>query len=143
MIGTHIRMTRNIVEVARAAGTLTTLLEAISRAGLEETLAGEGPFTVFAPHDDAFAELPDGAVESLLDQPDTLTSVVTYHLVPGRLPAAEVASCRRAPTLQGETLRLSLDGEVHIDGARLLEADIQASNGLIHVIDRVLLPAQI
>jgi uncharacterized surface protein with fasciclin (FAS1) repeats len=136
-------MTKNIVDTARAAGTFTTLLEAISRVGLEETLAAEGPFTVFAPHDDAFAELPEGAVQSLLDQPDTLTSVITYHLVPGRLPAADVACRRRAPTLQGETLRLSRDGEVHIDGARLLESDIQASNGLIHVIDRVLLPAQI
>ena len=136
-------MTQNIVDTARAAGILTTLLEAISRAGLEDTLAGDGPFTVFAPHDDAFAELPEGAVDSLLGQPDTLTSVVTYHLVPGRLPAAEVACRRRAPTLQGETLRLSQDGEVHIDGARLLKADIRASNGLIHVIDRVLLPAQI
>ena len=136
-------MTQNIVDTARAAGTLTTLLEAISRAGLEETLAADGPFTVFAPHDDAFAELPEGAVDSLLGQPDTLTSVVTYHLVPGRLPAAEVACRRRALTLQGETLRVSQDGEVHIDGARLLKVDIQASNGLIHVIDRVLLPAQI
>jgi uncharacterized surface protein with fasciclin (FAS1) repeats len=134
---------KNILETARAAGTLTTLLAAVDRAGLTPTLTDDGPFTVFAPHDEAFAELPDGAVESLLGEPDTLASVVTYHLVPGRLPLAEVAYLRRASTLQGETLRLSLDGELHVDGARLIDADIEASNGLIHVIDRVLLPAQI
>lgn len=134
---------RNIIETARAAGTFTTLLAAIERAGLEWTLAAEGPFTVFAPNDEAFAQLPEGAVDSLLAEPDTLKSVVTYHLVPGRLPAAEVAYLRRAPTLQGEMLRLSLDREVHVDGARLVDADIEASNGLIHVVDRVLLPAQI
>jgi uncharacterized surface protein with fasciclin (FAS1) repeats len=135
--------TQNILETARAAGTFTTLLAAIERAGLTPTLADDGPFTVFAPPDEAFSELPDGAVESLLAEPDTLASVVTYHLVPGRLPLSEVAYLRRASTLQGETLRLSLDGEVHVDGARLIDADIEASNGLIHVIDRVLLPAQI
>ncbi len=135
--------TQNILETARAAGTLTTLLAAIERAGLTPTLADDGPFTVFAPHDDAFSDLPEGAVESLLAEPDTLASVVTYHLVPGRLPLSEVAYLRRASTLQGEALRLSLDGEVHVDGARLIDADIEASNGLIHVIDRVLLPAQI
>jgi uncharacterized surface protein with fasciclin (FAS1) repeats len=136
-------VTRNIVDIARAAGTFTTLLTAVERAGLEQQLTDGGPFTVFAPSDEAFAKLPEGAVRSLLDDPDTLTSVVTYHLVPGRLSAAEVASRRRAPTLQGETLRLSRDGEVHVDSARLIAADIEASNGLIHVIDRVLLPAQI
>lgn len=133
----------NILETARAAGTFTTLLTAIERAGLDSTLASDGPFTVFAPHDEAFGHLPEGAVESLLAEPETLTSVVTYHLVPGRLSATEVACLRRATTLQGENLRLSLDGHVHVDGACLVDPDIEASNGLIHVIDRVLLPAQI
>ncbi len=143
MTRSDISTQRNLLETARAAGAFTTLLTAIERAGLGPTLAEDGPFTVFAPHDDAFAELPKGAVDSLLAERDTLASVLTYHLVPGRLPVAEVASLRRVHTLQGERLRLSLDVEVHVDGARVLDADIEASNGLIHVVDRVLLPAQI
>ncbi len=134
---------KNILETARAVGNFTTLLAVIEHAGLAHTLTDGGPFTMFAPHDEAFAELPEGTVESLFAEPDTLTSIVAYHLVPGRLALTEVAYLRRAPTLQGEMLRLSLDGHLHVDGARLVDADIEASNGLIHVIDRVLLPAQI
>ena len=136
-------MQKNIVETAREAGTFTTLIAAIDRAGLEPTLAGEGPFTVFAPSDEAFAQLPDGTVDSLLAEPDKLAEVLTYHVVPGRVTAADVVGLATAPTVQGEELRVSVDGSVHVDGARVISADIEASNGLIHVIDRVLLPAGI
>jgi uncharacterized surface protein with fasciclin (FAS1) repeats len=134
-------MQKNIVETARDAGEFTTLIAAIDRAGLESTLAGEGPFTVFAPSDEAFAQLPEGTVDSLLAEPDKLASVLTYHVVPGRVTAADVVGLATAPTVQGEELPVSVDGSVHVDGARVISADIEASNGIIHVIDRVLLPA--
>jgi uncharacterized surface protein with fasciclin (FAS1) repeats len=136
-------MHKNIVETARDAGEFTTLIAAIDRAGLEATLAGEGPFTVFAPSDEAFAQLPDGTVDSLLAEPDQLAQVLTYHVVPGRVTAAEVVGLATAPTVQGEELPVSVDGSIHVDGARVINADIEASNGIIHVIDRVLLPASI
>jgi uncharacterized surface protein with fasciclin (FAS1) repeats len=136
-----VEMQKNIVETARDAGTFTTLIAAIDRAGLEPTLAGEGPFTVFAPSDAAFAQLPEGTVESLLAEPDKLTRVLTYHVVPGWVTAADVVGLTKAPTVQGEELSVSVDGSIHVDGARVTSADIEASNGLIHDIDRVLLPA--
>ena len=102
-----------------------------------------GPYTVFAPSDEAFARLPDGAVQSLLAAPDTLADVVNYHLVPGRITAADITRRISAETLQGEDLTISNHGVVRIDGARLVSGDLEASNGVIHVIDRVLLPARI
>jgi uncharacterized surface protein with fasciclin (FAS1) repeats len=138
-----VEMQQNIVETARDAGTFTTLIAAIDRAGLEPTLAGEGPFTVFAPSDAAFAQLPEGTVESLLAEPDKLTQVLTYHVVPGRVTAADAAALTTAPTVQGEELSVSVDGSLHVDGAHVTSADIEAANGIIHVIDRVLLPAAI
>jgi uncharacterized surface protein with fasciclin (FAS1) repeats len=134
-------MQKNIVETARDAGTFTTLIAAIDRGGLESTLAGEGPFTVFAPSDEAFAQLPDGTVDSLLAEPDKLAEVLTYHVVPGRVTAAGVVGLTTVPTVQGEELPISVDGSIHVDGPRVISADIEASNGVIHVIDRVLLPA--
>ena len=122
-------MQKNIVETARDAGEFTTLIAAIDRAGLESTLAGEGPFTVFAPSDEAFAQLPEGTVDSLLAEPDKLASVLTYHVVPGRVTAADVVGLATAPTVQGEELPVSVDGSVHVDGARVISADIEASNG--------------
>jgi uncharacterized surface protein with fasciclin (FAS1) repeats len=136
-------MQKNIIETAKDAGTLTTLLAAIDRAGLEPTLALEGPFTVFAPSDEAFAQLPEGTVDSLLAEPDTLAEVLSYHVVPGRVTAADAAALAAAPTVQGEELRVSVDGSLHVDGAHVLSADIEAANGIIHVIDSVLLPAAI
>ncbi|MGZ4250331.1 MAG: fasciclin domain-containing protein [Solirubrobacteraceae bacterium] len=106
-------------------------------------LQHEGPYTVFAPSDEAFAKLPDGVVQSLLATPDTLADVVNYHLVPGRITAANIAGRISAETVQGEDLAISNNGAMWIDGARLVASDIQASNGVIHVIDRVLLPARI
>lgn len=132
----------NLLQTAKATGTFNTLLTAIHRAGLSELLEHEGPYTVFAPSDEAFAKLPVGAVESLLGAPDTLADVVNYHLVPGKMTAADIARRISAETLQGEDLLISNNGTVRIDGAHLLSGDIEASNGVIHVVDRVLLPAR-
>ena len=133
----------SILQTAQAAGSLDTLVAAIDRAGLSDVLEHEGPYTVLAPSDEAFAKLPFGAVESLLAAPETLADVVNYHLVPGRMTAADIARRMSAETLQGEALAISNNGAMRIDGARLVASDIQASNGVIHVIDRVLLPARI
>jgi len=137
------RRAENILQTARAAGSLHTLLTAIDRAGLSDVLEHEGPYTVFAPSDEAFAKLPNGAVQSLLATPDTLADVVGYHLVPGRITAADIAERISAETLQGEELAISNNGAIRIDGARLVSGDVKASNGVIHIIDRVLLPARI
>jgi uncharacterized surface protein with fasciclin (FAS1) repeats len=137
----ELEMSKNIVETAREAGSFTTLLAAVDAAGLGETLAGGGPFTVFAPSDEAFAKLPAGTVESLLADPAKLTTVLTYHVVPGRVTAADAAGLSSAPTIQGSDLPISTDGGVHVGDASVVSADIEAGNGLIHVIDRVLLPA--
>jgi transforming growth factor-beta-induced protein len=133
----------NLAERARRTGPLGTLMHAVERAGLEPTLARLGPLTVFAPSDEAFAQLPDGTVDSLLSDPVKLNQVLTYHLVPGVILAGEVTGRRRAPTVNGESLplSLSLDGCIHVDGAHVVAADLEAANGVIHVIDRVLLPA--
>ncbi len=133
----------SILQTARAAGGFETLVTAVDRAGLGELLETDGPYTVFAPSDEAFAKLPDGAVQSLLESRDTLADVLNYHLVPGRMTWAEIAGRISAETLQGEDLAISNNGVVRVDGARLVSPDIEASNGVIHVIDRVLLPARI
>jgi uncharacterized surface protein with fasciclin (FAS1) repeats len=133
----------SILEIARERGQFSTLVAALGRAGLAETLDNGGPYTVFAPSDEAFAKLPDGAVDSLLASPETLANVLSYHVVAGRLTAAEVANRTWAPTVHGEDLPVSGNGAVHVDGARVVSGDIEATNGLIHVIDRVLLPARI
>ncbi len=135
-------MAKNIIDTAREAG-FETLVAAIDGAGLGATLAGEGPFTVFAPSEEAFAQLPEGTVEALLLEPDTLAKVLTYHVVPGRVTAADVDGPATASTVNGEQLTISIDGAIHVDGAQVLSADIEASNGVIHAIDRVLLPAAI
>ncbi len=133
----------NIVETAESAGTFGTLLAALRAADLESVLTGDGPFTVFAPTDEAFAKLPAGTVESLL-QPENrekLIAVLTYHVVPGRVSSTQVADLDSAATVQGQELRIRVvKGEVRVDGARVTAADIEASNGLIHVIDKVVLP---
>ena len=132
---------QNIIETAREAGSFTTLLTAVDTAGLGETLAEGGPFTVFAPTDEAFAQLPEGAVASLLEDRAKLTAVLTYHVVPGRVTAADAAGLPAASTVHGDELPIWVDGGIHVAGASVVSADIEASNGLIHVIDRVLLPA--
>lgn len=132
-----------IVDVAAEAGQFRTLLTAVERAGLGETLSGEGPFTVFAPTDEAFAALPEGTVESLLEAPDELRAVLTYHVVAGEVTSDRVVELDRAETVNGAHVRIEArDGEVLVNGARVVKADVQASNGVIHVIDAVLLPPE-
>jgi uncharacterized surface protein with fasciclin (FAS1) repeats len=131
-----------IVDIAVEDGRFTTLVAALQAAGLAETLAGEGPFTVFAPTDDAFAALPEGTVEALLADIPQLTSILLYHVVSGKVMASDVANLESAETLQGQPVAISVDGgEVGINDAKVLITDIQADNGVIHVIDSVLLPA--
>jgi uncharacterized surface protein with fasciclin (FAS1) repeats len=132
----------NIVETAVAAGQFETLVAAVGAAGLAETLSGEGPFTVFAPTDDAFAALPDGMVESLLlpENREKLVAILTYHVVPAKVKAKDVTA-GEAPTVNGQTATIEVvDGTVTIEGATVIKTDVKASNGVIHVIDRVILP---
>lgn len=133
----------DIVDTAVAAGQFKTLAAALQAAGLVDTLKGPGPFTVFAPTDAAFAALPAGTVESLLkpENREKLTAILSYHVVAGRYPAARVAGLDSAPTVNGGTVDIkAMGGGVTVDGARVTKADINASNGVIHVIDKVLMP---
>ena len=130
-----------IVEVAVAAGNFQTLVSAVKAAGLVDVLNGEGPFTVFAPTDEAFARIPEAQLQALLADPAALTAVLTYHVVSGRVAAADVQTLSSAVTLNGKNVTItSRNGEVRIDDARVVATDIQASNGIIHVIDTVILP---
>lgn len=130
-----------IVDVAVNSGNFTTLTSALQAAGLVETLNGPGPFTVFAPTDEAFAKLPAGTVEALLQDKDRLTSILTYHVVPGKVMAADVVGLTSAPTVNGQEATIKVDGNtVMVDNATITSTDIEASNGVIHVIDTVLLP---
>jgi uncharacterized surface protein with fasciclin (FAS1) repeats len=131
----------DIIEVATAAGNFTTLARALEAAGLVETLKGDGPFTVFAPTDAAFAALPAGTLDDLLADRDQLTKVLTYHVVAGKVTSDQVASLTQATTVEGSTLRIKVEnGKVMIDDATVTTADVEATNGVIHVIDRVLIP---
>jgi len=133
---------KNIVETAVAAGSFNTLVAAVSAAGLADTLSGEGPFTVFAPTDDAFAALPDGTIDALLADPSgDLTQILLYHVLSGKVMAEAVADGLEVETLQGSTVTFSIvDGKPMINGATIIATDIEASNGVIHVIDAVILP---
>jgi uncharacterized surface protein with fasciclin (FAS1) repeats len=134
----------DLVDVAAEAGAFTTLLAAAEAAGLVDTLRSEGPFTVFAPTDEAFAKLPEGTVESLLADTEALRAVLLYHVVAGRVTAEEVVGLDQAESVEGSSLRISVQaGAVHVDDARVVTADVQASNGVIHVIDAVLIPASL
>ena len=137
------RASADIVDTAVAAGQFKTLAAALQAAGLVETLKGDGPFTVFAPTDAAFAALPAGTVESLLkpENREKLTAILTYHVVPGRYAAADVSGMATATTVNGASVDIRSAGSgVTVDGARVVKADIAASNGVIHVIDKVLMP---
>jgi uncharacterized surface protein with fasciclin (FAS1) repeats len=132
---------KDLVDTAVAAGSFKTLVAAVQAADLVETLKGEGPFTVLAPSDEAFAKLPKGTVEALLKDKEALKAVLTYHVLPGKVPSYKVASMRWAPTAQGQSLLVrAKDETVRFDGAKVVSADIPASNGVIHVIDTVLMP---
>lgn len=134
---------KDIVDTAVAAGDFATLVAAVKAAGLVETLKGDGPFTVFAPTDAAFAKLPEGTVASLLkpENKDKLVAVLTYHVVPGKVTAADVVKLDTAATVNGKAADITVTaGSVKIDGANVTATDIKASNGVIHVIDSVILP---
>jgi len=137
--------TRDVVETAVAAGSFTTLTKALEAAGLVATLKGAGPFTVFAPTDDAFAKLPAGTLETLLKPENRakLKRILTYHVVPGRVMAADVVKLHSAKAVSGDTLSIAAHGDgVTIDNAHVVKPDIAATNGVIHVIDAVILPAE-
>jgi uncharacterized surface protein with fasciclin (FAS1) repeats len=134
----------DIVEVATSAGSFTTLVTALKAAGLVEVLQGKGPFTVFAPTDEAFAKLPAGTVEDLLkpENKEKLQAILTYHVVAGRVMASDVAGISSAETVQGQSLTVSVqNGAPMVDNAKIIQTDIAASNGVIHVIDSVVIPS--
>lgn len=134
---------KDIVDTAVEAGSFTTLVAAVQAAGLEETLRGEGPFTVFAPTDEAFAALPEGTVENLLlpENQDTLQAVLTYHVLPGKVMSADIAGQELSvATVEGSEVMVNAMDGVMVDSANVVTADIEATNGVIHVIDAVILP---
>jgi len=132
---------KTIVDIAVEDGRFTTLVTALQAADLVDTLSGEGPFTVFAPTDDAFAKLPDGTLESLLADTPALTDVLLYHVVNGNVMAADVVTLNSADTVLGESVDITVDGDVvKVNDSQVIITDIEGSNGVIHVIDTVLLP---
>jgi len=133
----------DIIHTASSAGSFTTLIAAIDAAGLTETLMGKGPFTVFAPTDEAFAKLPEGTVSDLLkpENKEKLIAVLTYHVVPGKVMSSDIVKLTSAKTVQGQEVKIKVDmGSVMVDNAKVVKTDIGASNGIIHVIDSVILP---
>ena len=132
----------NIVETATAAGSFNTLVAAVKAAGLVETLSGPGPFTVFAPTDEAFAKLPTETLTNLLksENKQKLTDILTYHVVSGRVTAADVSKITEAGTVNGQQIKINTTSGVKINDATVTTADVEASNGVIHIIDSVLLP---
>lgn len=132
----------DIVDTATADGSFSTLLAAAEAAGLVETLKGEGPFTVFAPTDDAFAALPEGTVEGLLADPEALAAILTYHVIPGEVMSSALTEGMTATTVNGADVTFTLEGGPKINGANIVRPDVDASNGVIHVIDAVILPPE-
>ncbi|MBP7526994.1 MAG: fasciclin domain-containing protein [Syntrophorhabdaceae bacterium] len=134
---------KDIVDTAVAAGSFKTLATALQAAGLVETLKGPGPFTVFAPTDEAFAKLPKGTLDDLLkpENKEKLVSILTYHVVPGKVMAADVVKLKKAKTVQGSEISIKVKGKkVMADKANVVKTDVEASNGVIHVIDAVMMP---
>jgi uncharacterized surface protein with fasciclin (FAS1) repeats len=131
---------QDIVDIAAGAGTFETLVAAVTAAGLVDTLKGPGPFTVFAPTDEAFAALPEGTVEGLLNDIPALTAILTYHVVPGRVMSTDLTDGMMAETVNGQSVTIGTMNGVTVNGANVTTADIEASNGVIHVIDAVILP---
>ncbi|WP_170473593.1 fasciclin domain-containing protein [Ruegeria arenilitoris] len=134
---------KDIVDTAVAAGSFDTLVAAVQAAELVDTLKGEGPFTVFAPTDEAFAALPEGTVENLLkpENKDQLVAILTYHVVPGKVMSGDLSDDMTAATVQGGDVTIDLDNGVMVNDANVVQADIETENGVIHVIDKVILPA--
>jgi uncharacterized surface protein with fasciclin (FAS1) repeats len=140
--GTINAQEKNIVELAVETESLSTLVTAVKAAGLVETLSGEGPFTVFAPTNEAFADLPEGTLATLLkpENKDQLVSVLTYHVVAASVMSTDLSDGQTAETVQGEEVTVDLSDGAMINGAKVTAADIKASNGVVHVIDKVILP---
>lgn len=135
------KVSKDIVTTAVEAGSFKTLAAALTEAGLIETLQGKGPFTVFAPTDEAFAKLPKGTVEALLKDKEALTNILLYHVVSGKVMSGDVVKLNSAETVQGSSVKIKvIDGKVMINDAQVVSADVNASNGVIHVIDTVILP---
>ncbi len=133
----------DIVDTAVSAGSFNTLVKAVKAAGLVDTLKGPGPFTVFAPTGEAFAKLPAGTLESLIANPEQLKKVLTYHVVAGKVMASDVVKLKEAKTVQGSAAKIKVSGgEVMIDNAKVVKTDIICDNGVIHVIDTVILPKE-
>ena len=130
----------DIVDTAVAAGNFTTLAAALTAAGLIETLKGPGPFTVFAPTDEAFAALPAGTVEALLADPEALAKILTYHVIAGKVMSTDLTNGMTATTVNGADVTIMTEGGVMVNDANVTTADILASNGVIHVIDKVIMP---
>ena len=133
-------MPKSIIDTAADAGSFTTLIAAVKAAGLADTLSGPGPFTVFAPTDDAFAALPAGTVEGLLADPAALAKILTYHVVAGRVMSTDLSEGMQATTVNGASATITLAGGPRVAGAAITTPDIEATNGVIHVIDAVILP---
>ena len=131
---------KDIVDTAVEAGTFETLVAAVTAAGLVDTLKGDGPFTVFAPTDEAFAALPEGTVEGLLADIPALTEILTYHVVAGKVMSTDLTNGMTPATVQGGTITIDLSDGVMVNNATVIAADVETSNGVIHVIDTVLLP---
>lgn len=131
---------KNIVETATDAGSFKTLLAAADAAGLVHTLTSTGPYTVFAPTDEAFAKLPEGTVESLLKDKVKLVKILTYHVVPGKVMAKDVVNLKKAKTVEGHDITIDTSDGVKVDAANVVQTDIETSNGVIHVIDSVIMP---
>ncbi len=132
----------DIVDTAVSAGSFNTLVAAVKAAGLVETLKSPGPFTVFAPSDEAFAKLPAGTVDSLLQNIPELTKILTYHVVSGKVMSSDVVKLDKATTVQGSDLTIDASSGVKVNASMVVKADIEADNGVIHVVDMVLLPPQ-
>ncbi len=137
-------MKKDIVDTAAGAGSFETLLAAATAAELVDTLKGDGPFTLFAPTDEAFAALPEGTVETLLmpENKDQLTAILTYHVVPGKVMSTDLSNGMEAETVNGAAVTIMTEGGVKVQDASVVTADIEASNGVIHVIDSVILPPE-
>ncbi len=139
-VASSVAFAADIVDTAISAGQFKTLVKAVQEAGLVDTLKGEGPFTVFAPTDEAFAKLPPGTVEALLKDKEKLAQILTYHVVAGKVKAADVKP-GDVKTVQGQSLKVRVQGgAVMVNNAKVTKTDIMASNGVIHVIDTVVLP---
>jgi len=131
---------KNVVDTAIEAGNFKTLVKAVQEAGLVETLASDGPFTIFAPTDEAFSKLPEGTIEELLSNKEKLTEILTYHVVADKVMADSVMSLSSAATVNGKELAINTGDGVKVNNAHVIKTDIECSNGVIHVIDSVLIP---